>query len=465
MTIADVAAHAATNVTTSRVAADPTLTTLSTTTYWPKEDAGVSTGIADSPAWQDIDSVTITTGEDALYIVANLTYAGGYDSDQPDPNPVRAQFALEVDGALQQDTITGHLDLTQTVAPQVYKIDRGQTTYKEWDHRHVRRLDDVSSLNKNAGSVRIIYAIPVMEGSHTVKLVGRRVPRNEFLFPTTATNLKADHEYIAYQGKLHWGDRADYEESILNVFSHVLGVIKIGGWQQAGTVYNNDFAPDDIEDGDTLTRAALKTDRIDAAATALNGLKAGDIARGALRAEHLPSMIEAESAHQVTDTTDTTVTSEYTGFQTATGDNILQGNWSIDASANNIILILADVEVQDLNVASGYYKDAALGVFKLVIETASGNSVLEGTEVYVSSDVSTPTDPLTYDTPDRWVTGELGEVHDNVTLAWVGTGSELTGDVLSVRVYAQVWDTVGGSASTPSMEIKRRSLSLVQFRR
>ena len=129
-------------------------------------------------------------------------------------------------------------------------------------------------------------------------------------------------------------------------------------------------------------------------------------------------------------------------------------------------LILADVEVQDLNVAAGYNRDSALDIFRLVVETGAGFHYLDGTEVYVSSDVLTPKDPLELGAAGpKYIIGELGDVHDNVSLAWVGRGSELPDNVLSVRVYAQVWDTVSGAASTPSMEIQRRSLSLVQFRR
>lgn len=453
--------EAITSLSVVRVSADPTMTSVLGGAYWPREDVGLSVGITDTPAWQEIATTTLTSGEDLLYIVANLTYAGGYDNVQPDPNVVRAQFCLEVDGALQQDTITGHLDLTHEVSAETYKTDRTDVPYSEWDQRHIRSVPDVCGLNGNVKSLRLTYAIPVLEGSHTVRLLGRRAPRTELLVPT-GSNIKANREYLVYQTKLHVLDAADYEYSLLNVFSHTLAVLRLGGWQKATTTDANTFAPDDLEDGDTLSRASIKTNRIDAAATVLNDIKEGEVARGALRSEHLPSVVKTESAHQVTDTTLATVSTDYTGFENVSGTNILQGNWTLDYNAEGRVVIMADIEVVDLSLA-GTYRDELLGVFKLVAETGSGLVVLSGTEVYVSSDVLVPDNPLAYAASPRWVTGTLGEVHENVSLTWVGELSELPGDVLSLRVYANVWNTNSGAGSGMSMEVKRRNLSCITF--
>ena len=453
--------EAVTSLSVVRVSADPTMTSVLGGAYWPREDVGLSVGITDTPAWQEIATTTLTSGEDMLYIVANLTYVGGYDNVQPDPNVVRAQFCLEVDGALQQDTVTGHLDLTQEVSAETYKTDRTDVPYSEWDQRHIRSVPDVGGLNGNAKSLRLTYSIPVLEGSHTIRLLGRRVPRTELLLPAVP-NVKANREYLIYQTKINVFEAVDYEYSLLNVFSHTLAVFRLGGWQKATTTDANTFAPDDLEDGDTLARIKIKAQRIDAAAAVLNDLKEGELARGSLRSEHLPSVVKSETAHQITDTTLTTITTEYDGFENTTGDNILQYNWALDKDAEGRVLILADIEVTDLSLA-GTYTDSLIGVFKLVAETSSGLVVLSGTEAYVSSDVLTPDDPLNYAVSPRWVTGELADVNENVSLAWAGELSELPADTLSIRVYACVWDAVTGSGSGMSMEVKRRNLSCITF--
>lgn len=457
--------EAVTSLSVVRVSADPDLTTAFHGAYWLKEDATNSVVLDDMPAWQEIATTTLTSGEDLLYIVANLTYAGGWDQSMPDPQPVRAQFCLEVDGALQQDTITGHLDLTQNVSTETYKVDRVEKNYRVWDHRHIRRLEDVVGMNGNVKTARLTYSIPVLEGSHTVRLLGRRVPRNEIILGATVT-ITENKEYLYHQNKMDFPDCFAYADADLNqviVFSRTLAVLRLGGWQKATTTDANTFAPDDLEDGDTLSRASIKTDRIDAAATVLNDIKEGEVARGALRSEHLPSVVKTESAHQVTDTTLATVTDDYTGFENVSGTNILQGNWTLDYNAEGRVVIMADIEVVDLSLA-GTYRDELLGVFKLVAETGSGLVVLSGTEVYVSSDVFDTADPKSSSgLSPEWLAGTLGEVHENVSLTWVGELSELPGDVLSLRVYANVWDTNSGAGSGMSMEVKRRNLSCITF--
>ena len=73
-----------------------------------------------SQAWQLIADLTqdIKTGEDVLWVVAQMTYAcwkGGLSGSTLDfPNnatqdPVRVQFAIRVDGAIIDETITSFL--------------------------------------------------------------------------------------------------------------------------------------------------------------------------------------------------------------------------------------------------------------------------------------------------------------------------------------------------------------------
>lgn len=456
--------EAITSLSVVRVSADPSWLTNYHGGYWAEEDTGNSVDINDTPAWQEIATTTLTSGEDMLYIVANMTYVGGYDNSFPDPLPVRAQFCLEVDGALQQDTITGHLDLTQDVSTETYQVDRTNVPYKTWDHRHIRRLVDVVALGGNAKAIRMVCSIPVLEGSHTVRLLGRRVPRNEIIISATSTIVE-NREYLLYQNKMSPNDLETYatsELNILRVYSHTLAVFRLGGWQKATTADANTFAPDDLEDGDTLARTKIKAQRIDAAATVLNDLKEGELARGSLRSEHLPSVVKSETAHQITDTTLTTITTEYDGFENTTGDNILQYNWALDKDAEGRVLILADIEVTDLSLA-GENRDVLIGVFKLVAETGSGLVVLGGTEAYVSSDVLIPASPLASSVTPRWTDGALDDVNENVSLAWAGELSELPADTLSIRVYACVWDAEFGAGSGMSMEVKRRNLSCITF--
>ncbi len=211
-----------------------------------------------------------------------------------------------------------------------------------------------------------------------------------------------------------------------------------------------------------FSETALETNRITAAANIINALQHGDLARGSLRAEHLPSI---STSGQNDTTADVTVNTEYTGFENTVGDNLLSVACSINpATDTGFVLITADVEVRDINVAAGFELDCGLFVGKLVAVGASGTLYpLTSSEAYCSSDVLQPDAALAWG--GGHLDGTIAEPWDNMSLTWCGSVNSFSETITAFRIYGCVWDAAGGAASTPSAEIKRRHINFVHFKK
>ncbi len=460
------------SLTSVRHQCDPQLENGGGGSWYPFPGADADTlFIPDDVSWTSIASVTVTTGEDTLYMVGQFTYAGhGSLETIPDLFCVRAQFALEVDGAILDDTITGHVDPMFVGVNFVYKTGHGEVSAETWDYRHLEPLPELGGMNKNLASGRVIFAVDVGEGTHTVRLMARRCPRTDLLpdvvaVPVPFSSFKDDRENLYYRNKQLPGtqDPASFQPG-LYVYNRGLYVIKIGGWQKAGTTTQSSFSPADLQEGDVFSETALETNRITAAAAVVNDLREGDLARGSLRAEHLPSV---STSSQSAISSNITVNTEYTGFENTVGDILLTVACSLNPADTGFVLITADIEVEDINVAAGFKQDGGLFIGKIIAVGASGTLyVLQGTEAYMSSDVLDPDDPLAYTVaPVDVIDGTIAEPWDNMNLTWASAVSALPETITALRVYGCVWDTIGGPASTPSAEIKRRHLNYIHFKK
>jgi len=365
-----------------------------TTANPPWFNANVNMAVIDySQAWQLVADLTkdIKTGEDVLWVVAQMTYAcwkGGISGgvleypDNATQDPVRVQFAIRVDGAVIDETITGSVIFPDQSRQMLYKAkSTAATTY--FDYRHIRYVQNTEGIGGAAKPVRLTYAIPVVEGTHTIEIVARRLPQGDGLVDNNTSGLFT----------------TDRLGSTVAVFNRQMFVLKCNAWG-GGVLLNPSSGITTFNEGQVLSNQSLYVDRLDSIQDRMNAIVPGNTERGALRAEVLPDAVRVRDV-EVIQNTDYSTTQQYQVY----GDN---AGWTIvqDASANLLVLdnggsgwnlstysgwfiVMANVAMKNARrtgLTAGT-RSQVMGCFTIRVKPAGGNAVnIDRSEVYCTND-------------------------------------------------------------------------------
>ena len=241
--------------------------------------------VLDDGAWHALDdiSITLTTGEDLLWIVgwltctsdADTTYTivdfeyvtttGDYQSTRF--RRPRVQAAIRVDGVVLQETVTGTVEIISQPPWGLFP----STPVSDKVSIHPFKTAGCASLTRAKFSLRMQAHCPVQAGSHLVELVVRRVPPDVIADEITNYDPSADNRTVAVDGR------------------RLLAMQIIHNAEAEGS--SSQVNVDDHEDQDVMSAASVATGGLTPLATRANDLTDGTIIRHGLRQVHLPSRI------------------------------------------------------------------------------------------------------------------------------------------------------------------------------
>ena len=475
--VADIKVKAISDVAVTRHISDPKFTLLGGH-YFPHPSGTDQLELEDTVGWQAVATTTISTGEDVLWLVGWANYYVYTNDAQHTVFPARVQFALEVDGSVQEDTVTGQENVFQSVPYELTNTDHLYKGYEEWDSRHVERLADASGMGPPARCVRLVWSVPVVEGSHTVRLVVRRCPQ-VYNVPNNDASGSLQGADVEHRRD---GNTIDHRSQFLVCNNRFVAAVRCGGWQGSESLSSSSFSPTDLEDQDVLTATRLDTQRIVAAEDALNNLLEGDVSRGAVRHEHMNVSI-VEDASESSDTATISTAIPYSGFENTAGATIRVNDnggagfdWSDD---EGWCCIMADLEVEDLTslsaeAAANLNKPGSYFVLgKLSLYDGAVHHIIPCTEGYMSNEVYSL---MSYDAPGGGTTppyitndgrfqGKVEPMKENMSLCWVGLVADLPIQVFdNVQVKATTWNATSGLADA-EVTFRRRNISIFRVRR
>lgn len=388
--------------------------------------------------------VQFTSSDDILLIFAQAQHiATAYDDSTNPPSlgdPVRLQYALRVDGVLLDDTVTGAFFFPDAPPQQWYRATAFSST-DDFDYRHIQYIQNTVGINNAAHGNRIIRALPVQDGSHTVELVARRVPRNDY------------------------GVDAEGDGLFIQVFNRRLFVLRIKGVVgYAGGVPS--VTVNAVEDGETLTIGNLFTNSMDALRQTTNALGTQHIERAALRNEHLPSMLYGSDVAYIQPGSSVPFTGNYPGYGTdgagwtvvndGTGSYLRITNgatgWRLDQNPGTLV-VLANVQLWKISWTGTYAGPAdsiqRIAVFALAFTNHLGvRTVLGETEVYVNGHNQVTFGAVTTVYPEG----------DDVPLMWVVDSADLSADdkrITKIEVLVSQWDSQTGLSNSVQVNTQR----------
>lgn len=253
-------------------------------------------------------TITATTGESVLWVIAQIQYGlaakpytiypTGFLAPTPAGTPYpwkiegtsfisahpSLQFAIRVDGIIDESSITGMED-TCYPAPIGYlppEPSRKDGLEARPYSIHTFSTPDTESLQVPVYPVRMQSHVPVDEGTHTIEVVVRRLPhvggRDETFYNTPASDVQAK----VAAGKV-------FLPAPVYVFNRKVLVVDLHV-QAPATGSAFDVSTAAVEEGDLVSAATMGTP-LSALATSMNDLGDGAIARNGLRNQHLPSRI------------------------------------------------------------------------------------------------------------------------------------------------------------------------------
>jgi hypothetical protein len=355
--------------------------------FVPNNDVSI---VAYSQAWQTIDDLTYTieTGEDILWIVAQLTYAawkGGISGlvlDFPNnatEDPVRVQFALRVNGSVVNETITGSYIFPDPSMQMTYKA---KAKTGNFDYRHVRYVQNTEGCGNAARPVRLTFAVPVVEGQNTVDVVVRRMPQSDGLVDN---NVNSDPD-------------TNRLGSTVGIYNRQLFVLKCNAWG-GGTLTNPSSGIVNIQEAQVLSNQSLYIDRLDVIENRINSIVLGNTERGALRSEVLPAAATQVDTKNIS-TTDFSYTTQYFEYgsntvwdivRDAAGNLLVLNNggagWNL-ATRKGWLVVMANVALKHVTRtgATGGVRSQAMACFTIRMKTAAAVFNIDRCEVYSTND-------------------------------------------------------------------------------
>ena len=438
-----------------------------------------SATIMDTPDWQPLAddtsgntlSKTITTGEDILMVFALVQSAGwkgalyATPSDASD-DEYRLQYAIRVDGTIYEDTITGMAIYPDAPPQQLYYGCKAVSNTSDFDYRHKMWQQDGIGLANHLQPARLTRAVPVVEGSHTVEIVYRR---------PTRVDGKADNKGAG---------------SSMQAFNRRLFVLRIKGWSKFSGSSSPTLSVPPWEEGDVLSSANLNTDRLVAIKNALNNVTEASIQRGALRNEHLPSVVIASDVKtlnpgMVQTTCLGATASTYAGYGATSGWQTIgdgAGNTlfvdnggSYFTLTNNpgIMVVMANVQVRYIGTA--YQNENKVAGCFIIRYKDSANAWKYIAETEVSITPRNQTGGLTSADGSSTFTSNYGDGNNNteedVPLMWVfDTAVLLAGNanastIKAIEVVCATYDChIAPPTWSVQMNTQKASLTAFQLK-
>jgi hypothetical protein len=423
---------------------------------WFKQDGsgpGDTFTLQDSYAWQGVEemSVTLTTGEDLLVVFALVQHAswkgtaGAHGATAPSiDTTMRVQHALQIDSARIDETITGASVVPDPPPMELYRVQKSSASPNDFDWRHVQVIQDTTGINNAANPARLMTVFPAGPGSHTVEVVSRRLP--------------------AADGKID----EDGEGVYVQFFNRQLYVLRIKGFSShGGTDATLDVDPWD--DADVVSAASLMTRRFDRLQASINDLTEGNLERGALNHEHLPSSVLYAQMAAIDASPSATINSIYPGYGAAgagppnwttvsdgAGNN-LEVTINADFAANpGVLVVMANVEVLSVATNPASQEIRALGALTVAyINHAGTRTHVALTEVYVNAH-----------NPDPTSGSAMADIDTDIPLLWLVDTTKLSSadrHMDTIQIRGATWDGSGGGA-TVDMKTKRGILSVYLLR-
>jgi hypothetical protein len=326
--------------------------------------------------WSKIDSaeVEISTGISTLWITSLTQYFWlGFTSDPTsvrswgsgaaatgeakaaghffsfDGSPAGVQFAIRVDGAVIEHTITGRrYPFENSVEPVLSTRERGDSSTWGSDGPfpgpHGIFVNRLSAYGPEVFPVRLGCHYPVQPGKHTVEVVARRIP--------------------TYEREIYMSDseRATTDDNYIIVTTRKLFVMELKRFPTSSSTMPS-LTVEAFDSEDEITETALQTDRVDTLRTAYNTVKNGSLARGALTHYHLASPVIDKN------------TATFAASATASLDSVFPGHPSstINSTSNP-----ASFNLTSSSAGSGFF----------ILENTSDFEVLSGASSATGFDVS-----------------------------------------------------------------------------
>lgn len=388
--------------------------------------------LSDNASWQPLTdygtsdelALTFTSTEDTLIIFSQVQYVAynyGNPADYPSVgDPLRLQFALQVDGVTLDDTATGAFFYPDPPPQQWYRAEAATGSF---DYRHIQYIQNTVGMNNASNATRLIRAIDVADGTHTVRLVYRRIPRNNFEVDNDGAGVTA------------------------TAFNRRLFVLRIkGNSSYTGGVPNVEVAA--VEDGQVLTLGNVFTDSLESMRQTTNALLPENIERNALRNEHLPSLVYGSDVAYIAPANSIPVAfvafSAYPGYgvdglgwRTANdgvGTNLQITNggagWNLSTNPGTLV-VLANIQLWKVNFAATEDIDC-IAIATLAFTNSLGTrTVLGECEVYVNGH-----------NPNPVITG-MEPIGDDIPLMWVVDSDSLSANdkqISKIEVLISRWD-------------------------
>jgi len=327
-------------------------------------------------AWQTITNdagapaqITLATGNSVLWVNAYAAYLWqGFSYNRFFPtaaygapifeqhkfgamySPANVQFAIRVDGAIIEETVTGIAQEGYQPSVAIKPLDFKQ--YGDLPGPQDIRCDPVESLGPPCLPTRLGACVPVQAGDHIIELVVRRTPE----IKRVGTVLQSR----VYEP----GDN-------VYVFHRQLHVVDLKSFPVDSTTAADVSVPS-FEEEDTLNQTSLYTDRYQKLVTGYNAVQEGNLARGALTHDHLAPVLPGAAKQEVVfaqpvlfnnyhpgSTLDTVTLTRYAGTPAVGWTLLTDGSNPIrlggfTPTANSRVLILANCQLR--NVAGELYR-------------------------------------------------------------------------------------------------------------
>lgn len=436
--------------------------------------------LSNDTEWDSITStsLTATTGLSTFWIVGHLQYfwmgfktganqhywsrAGVGSATQF--NACRVQFAIRVDGNVLTQTITGEFDPYQQGIFSLRPTSSRSSASRLPGNTHPWS-DQPSAIGAEVLPVRMGTMLRVQPGTHTIELVGRRIP--------LVTQDGFDGEYTP---------SSSIEPNVIAIFNRRLFALDLPTYPATDTVSAVVDVPA-YDSEQVVSASSLGTDRVDKIATELNDIKEGAVGRGALANYHLPSAVIAKNQHRITGgkvslsseypgwnaTTTFTTSSSGTGWyliRDASGDQLKTDNTAdFDRTGNSIFIIMANVQVVSLR-GKGLSNDVSPGQFgalTLGYRTSGGtDTALLSSEVYLNHFASTLRFRSGYDSSGVLESKNVSENVD-IPLFAVVKSSQLPDDVDYFAVYGSTTERLSSSVQA-ELTTKRGNILVIQLK-
>lgn len=332
--------------------------------------------ISDTGEWQAIPSASVTyaSGEDTCWAIGWAQYGTATGSASLNTsvgsviNKPRIQFAIRIDGAISEASITGTDNPAEGAPVSVYPVSPITTIKADWASIDTRTIPGTGANGFHVRCDRTQTVEPTSQGNVTVELVARRVPATD------------------YPGQ---GSTSDP----VYVYSRKLIAIQMKSSPTDAGTGGQTVSVDFPVDGDTFNAASFTTNILDPIKTAVDDLGEGAIRRHGLRKEHLPTGGILSQSLSSTLTTGDTSTIDYPGYGSTGTPGGGAGQWdTVDDGVGNeleingafdfttvpaFVLILANVSMTGV-LSSVTNEPRSYGVFSLSYRyTTSGTYVMD----------------------------------------------------------------------------------------